>query len=58
MLEKEQEVALKQREILKSSLSFRENNIFERINAIPVELIVGEILPQAVYDGKKNFRFV
>lgn len=57
IVEKEQEVANKQREMLSKTLTFNENNIFERINSIPIELIVSEILPQAIFDWKKNFRF-
>jgi hypothetical protein len=57
VIEQEKEIASREKEELRKSLNFAENNIFERINSIPAELIVSEVLPQAVFDGKKNFRF-
>lgn len=57
ILEEERKTAQKEREEMKKNMRIDEVNIFESINSLPVDLFVPYVVPQAIYDGKKNFRF-
>lgn len=56
VIDQEREIAMKEKQEIRNSLDFWENNIFERINLISIELIVNEIMPEAIFDGRKNWK--